>query len=52
MNLYRLSKIVPVRMSSRYMLCDRSEGATWWQWRGRVFCHRRFKVAPAQKYVT
>jgi len=53
--LYRLSKIIPVRMSSLYGSyhdhgCRQDVGqapepssvkyTTWWQWRGRIFGER------------
>lgn len=49
----RLSKLIPVRMTSRYGVVatapdgastETRERATWWQWRGRVFRHRRVAV--------
>jgi hypothetical protein len=43
--LYRLSKLIPVPMRSRYGTEDRGiERACWWQWRGRIFRHR---ITPA-----
>jgi hypothetical protein len=55
--LYLLSKVVPVRMASTYGVIVESapesvsvsgavrERATWWQWRGRIWRHRREAVA-------
>jgi len=49
----RLSKLIPVRMTSRYRFrmgywpANALQGggfperATWWQWRGRVWAHHR-----------
>lgn len=43
--LYRLSKLIPVRFTSRYRVTGDLENvherSTWWQWRGRIFRHRR-----------
>lgn len=46
--MFRVSKLVPARMTSRYFICNPEKGypvfpecATWWQWRGRVFRHHR-----------
>jgi hypothetical protein len=47
--LYALSKLIPVRMTSTYGVgygdhdtTPTTERATWWQWRGHVYRHRRF----------
>jgi hypothetical protein len=49
--MYRLSKLIPVRMRSTYgvELGDDqwTETATWWQWRGRIFRHRTTHPAAA-----
>lgn len=41
--LYRLSKLIPVMMVSRYTVPDerRREMARWWQYRGRVLWVKR-----------
>lgn len=45
--LYLLSKIIPMRFTSTYGVCDGdvvaagTERASWWQWRGHVWRHRR-----------
>lgn len=44
--LYRLSKVVPVRMHSTYGTEDGPESASWWQWRGRIFRHRTHRLDP------
>lgn len=56
MNLRRLSRLIPVRMTSTYgvrytdPMTGRQwpgvERATWWQWRGRRWRHRRTEVTP------
>lgn len=44
--LYRLSKFIPVRMTSNYRASSfrsvpgAAHRSTWWQWRGRVLRHR------------
>ncbi len=39
--LYRLSKLIPVPMSSTYHTDDGPEHAVWIQWRDRVLWRRR-----------
>lgn len=43
---YFLSKFIPVPMRSTYKAAAGvvPERATWWQFRGRIFWHRRFSV--------
>ncbi len=49
--LYRLSWLVPIRFRSTYRSEYHDDGvmlderATWWQWRGRVWRHRRQVLA-------
>jgi hypothetical protein len=51
MMLYRLSKLIPVRMRSTYFAGGdddaewAKERASWWQWRGHIFRHRVTRLA-------
>jgi hypothetical protein len=44
--LLKLSRVIPVPFHSVYGFeSGPPERATWWQWRGRVYRHRRATVA-------
>lgn len=43
--LYKLSKIIPVRMKSEYKERGRKYTHTWWQWRDHIWASKKTRVS-------